>query len=119
MFPFLQVMDTAHLLRVHEILDEQLGSHCHGKTSEEMGTNPGMEQKESHAVVISKQHILEAFKRARPSLLPKDRKMLQRFYKPFMTKEISSLSGNETQNNCNSEDHTSSPGIRALKTSLR
>ncbi len=65
------VMDTAHLMRVHEMLNEEVG-----------GERP--EDNEMHQrVIIGKRHIIEAFERTRPSLLMEDRQKLQRYYEPF------------------------------------
>lgn len=64
------VMDTAHLIRVHEMLAEDGGEESPENT---------MHQK----VIIGKAHIVEAFKRTRPSLLPEDRKKLLKYYEPF------------------------------------
>jgi SpoVK/Ycf46/Vps4 family AAA+-type ATPase len=68
------VMDTAHLMRVHEMLDDE--DDCESPQNE---TPPG--------VIICKSHIIEAFKRTRPSLLPEDRQKLQRYYQPFRAEE--------------------------------
>lgn len=65
------VMDTAHLMRVHEMLDDEV---C--------GESP--ENNERHQkVILSKRHIIEAFERTRPSLLLEERQKLQRYYEPF------------------------------------
>jgi len=57
------VLDTAHLLCVHDILN---------------GAKDGKEEGEEHGpAILNKGHILEAFRRTRPSLLPKDRHILQ------------------------------------------
>jgi len=58
------VLDTAHLLCVHEILDT---------SDREAGVHP----------ILRKSHILEAFKRTRTSLLPTDRRVLQSIYASF------------------------------------
>jgi len=58
------VLDTAHLLSVHEILDT---------SSRDAGVHP----------ILRKCHILEAFKRTRTSLLPTDRRVLQSIYASF------------------------------------
>ena len=97
------VLDTAHLTAVHEILDKKL-------------TNP----ERSDHVVIKKHHLLDAFKRTRPSLLPSDKLKFQKFFRPFMPGEvkvdlewISSLPKNGELN-----DATTYADIK-LKTSLR
>ncbi|KAK1745078.1 hypothetical protein QTG54_004369 [Skeletonema marinoi] len=64
------VMSTAHLIRVHEMLDEEVDG-------------------ESPENLIHQRHIIEAFKRTRPSLLPEDRQKLQRYYQPFRADVIS------------------------------
>ena len=56
-------LDTAHLLSVHDIIDEDDG-------------NEG-------PVVLEKRHILKAFEQTKPSLLPKDRQMLKSIYNSF------------------------------------
>ncbi len=72
------VMDTAHLMRVHEILDDEVS-----------GEHP--EKNEMHQnVVVGKRHIIKAFERTRPSLLLEDREKLQRYYKPFREDQKSS-----------------------------
>eukprot|EP00986_Skeletonema_menzelii_P005182 scaffold1836_cov137-Skeletonema_menzelii.AAC.1 len=64
------VMDTAHLIRVHEILAEE---------GDEKSPDNEMHPK----VIVGKRHIIEAFNRTRPSLLPEDRQKMQRYYEPF------------------------------------
>jgi len=82
------VLDTAHLLCVHDILD----------------TN----NKDAHGpAILGKCHILEAFRRTRPSLLPKDRRVLQSIYSSFGSNQMEEDSPG---------DHTHG---RKLKTSLR
>lgn len=98
------VLDTAHLLCVHEILDDNVTSAIDKTNSE------GCKE---HRVVICTRHISEAIKRTRPSLLPKDRMMLQHYYAPFMAGHIKSSSWNPPQS-----DKSDSEG-RRLKTSLR
>lgn len=69
---FKAVLDTAHLIAVHEIL------------------NVEDERKESLPhVVIQKQHISDAFSRTRPSLLPGDKVKFERYCGPFLGKKIS------------------------------
>lgn len=80
------VLDTARLLCVHEILDaNDGGAQC--------------------PALLRKCHILEAFRRTRPSLLPSDRQMLQGIYASFGDHRIE-------------EDSYGKSG-RGLKTSLR
>jgi SpoVK/Ycf46/Vps4 family AAA+-type ATPase len=63
------VLDTAHLLCVHEMLDKNdIDVHAHP--------------------ILRKCHILEAFKRTRSSLLSTDRRSLQRIYASFGDREI-------------------------------
>ena len=80
------VLDTAHLLCVHDILDAT-DRGAHGPA------------------ILAKCHIFEGFRRTRPSLLPKDRLILQRIYASF-------------GNNERKEDTPETNGQR-LKTSLR
>ena len=68
------VLDTAHLIRVHEMLDENADE---GSSESTLPVN----------VVLCKRNIVEAFNQARPSLLPTDRQKLYRYYKPFLSKE--------------------------------
>ena len=87
------VLDTAHLLCVHDILDTVnndggVSEHLHG------------------SALLSKGHILEAFRRTRPSLLPKDRDQLQHIYAKF---------GSSSKK----EKDESSDKVHTLKTSLR
>ena len=63
------VLDTAHLICVHEILDNSKG--------EPLG-----------AAVMGKHHILEAFRRTRPSMLPKDRHALKNIYSSFGSNQL-------------------------------
>lgn len=65
------VIDTAHLMRVHEMLDNEVGEEC--------PESDKMHQK----VIVGTRHIIEAFERTRPSLLLEDRQKLQRYYDPF------------------------------------
>lgn len=82
------VLDTAHLLCVHDLLDTKNGAAEHGPA------------------ILGKSHILEAFRLTRPSLLPKDRHMLQSIYSSFGKKvQVMDSSGNQRGH--------------ALKTSLR
>lgn len=81
------VLDTAHLLCVHEILDR----------ANEGGHGPA---------ILSKCHILEAFRRTRPSLLPKDRRVLQNIYSAF-------------GDNRSIDDSSDAQSGQKLKTSLR
>ena len=84
------VLDTAHLLCVHDILD----------------SNDIEGEAEHGPAILRKHHILEAFRRTRPSLLPKDRQVLQRIYASFGSNIVK-----ETQSD-DSSGHT-------LKTALR
>ena len=69
---FKAVLDTAHLIAVHEILEK------------------GNKGKESlPQVVIKKQHITDAFSRTRPSLLPQDKAKFEKYFRPFLGKKIS------------------------------
>ena len=80
------VLDTARLLSVHEILDaNDVGAHA--------------------PPILRKCHILEAFRRTRPSLLPNDREVLQSIYASFGDHQMK-------------EDSHGKSG-RGLKTSLR
>ncbi|KAL3827523.1 hypothetical protein ACHAXA_002020 [Cyclostephanos tholiformis] len=80
------VLDTARLLCVHEILDANNGG--------------------AHApAMLRKCHILEAFRRTRPSLLPNDSQALQSMYATFGDHQVR-------------EDHHGK-NDRGLKTSLR
>mmetsp|Transcript_2629 Transcript_2629/g.5665 ORF Transcript_2629/g.5665 Transcript_2629/m.5665 type:complete len:1261 (-) Transcript_2629:59-3841(-) len=81
------VLDTAHLLCVHDILDANQGG----------ARGPP---------ILGKCHILEAFRRTRPSLLPKDRRVLQSIYDSF--------GSNQTK-----EESSENPSGQKLKTSLR
>ena len=84
------VLDTAHLLCVHDILDAD-----------------NMEGGAEHGpAILRKHHILEAFRRTRPSLLPKDRQVLQRIYASF---------GSNTMKQPQSDN----PSGHTLKTALR
>lgn len=69
------VLATAHLNAVHEIL----------------GQNE-IDQKSRCQVMIRKHHIVNAFKRTRPSLLPSDKAKFQRFFRPFF--------GGDNKNGC-------------------
>ena len=64
------VLDTAHLGAVHEILqnDPVAGKRCEG--------------------VIGKQHIIDAFRRTRPSLLPADKFKFKKFFKSFVADDL-------------------------------
>lgn len=64
------VMDTAHLIRVHEMLDAD-------------DDDDNSEKPKLPKVIVGKRHIILAFRRTRPSLLPEDRQKLQNYYKPF------------------------------------
>jgi peroxin-1 len=95
------VLDTAHLMAVHDIL----------ATSKE----------ETCEVKIGKQHISDAFSRTRPSLLAVDRARFVRYFEPFrskynVTKEIGSGWNNSSLMNGLNKGNDSS--IK-LKTSLR
>lgn len=81
------VLDTAHLLCVHEILDANRATHG--------------------PVTLGKRHIVKAFERTRPSLLPKERHFLERIYSSFGGKQKME------------EDLPGRPHDRRLKTSLR
>lgn len=83
------VLDTAHLLCVHEILDRNDGSTGRG-------------------AMLCKRHIVEAFKRTRPSLLQKDRRLLENIYSCFGRKK-----------NQMKDDQSDGVVGKALKTSLR
>eukprot|EP00804_Cyclotella_cryptica_P008613 CCRYP_007601-RA/>CCRYP_007601-RA protein AED:0.17 eAED:0.17 QI:142/0.33/0.5/1/1/1/4/0/1155 len=61
------VLDTAHLMSVHDYLGQ-------------VRTN----RDSSHQVMIGKQHIIEAFRQTRPSLLPADKLSFLRFYRKFL-----------------------------------
>lgn len=99
------VLDTAHLSAVHEILEQSK-----------------KDQKSQCQVMIRKHHIVSAFKRTRPSLLPSDKSKFQRFFRPFL--------GEDNKNGClewidssmkmnpNTDKEYSYSGIK-LKTSLR
>ena len=87
------VMDTAGLIRVHEMLDE-----------EENATPP--------KVIVGKRHIIEAFKRTRPSLLPEDRQKLLSYYQPFRAEVKSSALDQDTDSPTNALNPN-------LKTSFR
>ncbi len=63
------VLDTAHLLCVHEMLN---------KNDEDVRAHP----------ILRKCHILEAFKRTRSSMLSTDRRSLQKIYASFGDFEI-------------------------------
>ena len=92
------VMSTAHLIRVHEMLDEEVN----GESPENI-IHP--------KVIVGKRHIIEAFKRTRPSLLPEDRQKLQRYYQPFRADVIS--------NSGSGQDRDAPASNRNLKTSFR
>ena len=80
------VLDTARLLSVHEILDANDGG--------------------AHVPpILRKCHILEAFRRTRPSLLPNDRGFLQSIYASFGDHQM--------------KEDSHGKGGRGLKTSLR
>ncbi|KAL7530177.1 hypothetical protein ACHAXR_008670 [Thalassiosira sp. AJA248-18] len=81
------VLDTAHLLCVREILDAHNGG-SHGPA------------------ILGKRHILEAFRRTKPSMLSRDRQVLQSIYASFGKNQIRE----------ESSDHQQPHG---LKTSLR
>jgi len=89
------VLDTAHLLCVHDILN---------------GAKDGTEEEEEqqNPAILNKDHILEAFRRTRPSLLPKDRHILQHIYARFGSKE---KNGESESDKSESRD--------SLKTALR
>mmetsp|Transcript_23725 Transcript_23725/g.47295 ORF Transcript_23725/g.47295 Transcript_23725/m.47295 type:complete len:1290 (-) Transcript_23725:113-3982(-) len=111
------VMDTAHLLRVHEILNNDRDA-CSGRDSEEDNENTLVsEKKDAKKVIIGKRHIIEAVKKTRPSLLPKDWRMLHRCYKPFMSHDVVSFGGRENQSNTDMA-MAENMAVR-LKTSLR
>ncbi|KAL9181342.1 hypothetical protein ACHAXT_010147 [Thalassiosira profunda] len=83
------VLDTAHLLCVHEMLDANAsGDRVQGPA------------------VLTKRHIVQGFRRTRPSLLPRDRQVLQRIYKSFGMNEAS-------------EDLPGASQREGLKTALR
>ena len=60
------VLDTSHLLCVHDLLD----TNTHGP------------------VILKKHHILEALRRTRPSLQSKDKRMLQNIYRSFGSNQM-------------------------------
>lgn len=93
------VLDTAHLMSVHEILDN--------KTAKDV----------SPQVVIKKQHILDAFRRTRPSLLPSDKIKFQRFFRPFLSDDMKCPP--EWDNNFASDIIEDSACIVKLRTALR
>ena len=65
------VLDTAHLISVHEILEMKPAN-----------------QEKLH-VTIRKQHIVDAFSRTtRSSLLPADKLKFKRFFRPFMADDL-------------------------------
>jgi peroxin-1 len=134
------VLDTAHLLCVHEILDRaevtslcqvtnspktpdelltlykgredvllenlrKLASDKHEDTKYESPLNNGGVP-DMPPAILGKRHILEAFKRTRPSLLPNDKQLLQRIYASF-------------SDHHKTEDHNTDKVVRGLKTALR
>ncbi|KAL7469055.1 hypothetical protein ACHAXS_009299 [Conticribra weissflogii] len=110
------VMDTAHLLRVHEMLNDDTLA-CSASGSEDIGTIAESEKRDAKMVIIGKRHVIEAVKKTRPSLLPKDWRMLHRCYKPFMSHRVVSFGGLETQKNMDMA--SAENGEVRLKTSLR
>lgn len=93
------VMDTAHLIRVHEMMDE---SGDNATVSDENGLPP--------KVIISKRHMITALRRTRPSLLTEDRVKLQNYYKPF---------GGADRKSTTPETNTQNALNHNLKTSFR
>ena len=71
------VMDTAHLLAVHE----------HLRREEERVQSPESDtnavETETASIKIEKEHVMEALRSCRPSLGDDDRKMLGSIYAPF------------------------------------
>lgn len=134
------VLDTAHLLCVHEILDRaevtslcqktnspktpdelltlykgredvllenlrKVASDKHEDTKNESPLNNGGVP-DMPPAILGKRHILEAFKRTRPSLLPNDKQCLQRIYASFGDHQTT-------------EENIIDKVVRGLKTSLR
>lgn len=87
------VMDTAHLIRVHEMLDES----GHNVTESDLPPK----------VIISKRHMISALRKTRPSLLTEDRVKLQNYYKPFGADGKSTTPETNTRNALNHNLKTS------------
>eukprot|EP00804_Cyclotella_cryptica_P006502 CCRYP_012777-RD/>CCRYP_012777-RD protein AED:0.25 eAED:0.25 QI:1057/0.5/0.66/1/1/0.66/3/0/875 len=95
------VLDTAHLMSVHDYLGQ-------------VRTN----QDSSHQVMIGKQHVIEAFRQTRPSLLPADKLSFLRFYRKFLIGDQQDFGGSNIKVVPELSKHTSPSDIQ-LKTSLR
>jgi peroxin-1 len=95
------VLDTAHLMSVHDFL----------------GTAP-TNRDNSHRVIIGKQHILDAFRQTRPSLLPADKSAFLRFYQKFLVQDQEDFGWSSSKVVAELSRHTEPSSIR-LKTSLR
>lgn len=94
------VLDTAHLMAVHEILDKKLSAQ------------------EKHNVVLGKQHIKDAFRRTRPSLLPADKLMFTRSFRSFLSNDLKADDSEWNGTSLMSDSGTAYSDIQ-LKTSLR
>lgn len=96
------VLDTAHLAAVHEILYSK----------------PAV--REGRDIVIGKRHIIEAFKRTRPSLLPADKLKFNRFFQSFIADDMRAgvKEWNKPSMVVDDKGEEEYPGIK-LKTSLK
>jgi sugar phosphate isomerase/epimerase len=94
------VLDTAHLMAVHEIIVSKSFAQ------------------EKHHVVLGKQHIKDAFRRTRPSLLPADKLMFKRSFQSFLTHDLK-VDGSEWYDGSLTSDSGTAYSDIKLKTSLR
>lgn len=87
-------------MAVHEILDKKLSAQ------------------EKHNVVLGKQHIKDAFRRTRPSLLPADKLKFTRSFKSILTNDLKADDSEWNGTSLMSDSGTAYSDIK-LKTSLR